>query len=86
MEVVRLKLFPFSLKEKAKLWFYGLRPRFIGTSLEKKIQYFSLQHTMTLRRKITLFIQNEKKSFYECWERYQDLINFCSIMVMSHGE
>ena len=37
MDVVRLKLFPFSLKEKAKLWFYGLRPRFIGTWFENII-------------------------------------------------
>ena len=40
MEVVRLKLFPFSLKEKAKLWFYGLRPRFIGTWFENIIIIF----------------------------------------------
>ena len=30
-DVVRLKLFPFSLKEKAKNWLNSLRPRSIGT-------------------------------------------------------
>ena len=34
MHVVRLKLFPFSLKEKAKFWLYEPRPRYIGTWLE----------------------------------------------------
>ena len=32
IDAIRLKLFPFSLKEKTKLWFYGLNK--IGTWLE----------------------------------------------------
>ena len=30
-ETTRLKLFPFSLKDKAKTWLNSLRPRLIGT-------------------------------------------------------
>ena len=81
MDVVRLNLFPFSFKEKAKLWIYDLRTRFMSIWLEMKTkffnQYFPFQCTVTLRRKITLFKQNENESFYEGWERYHGLINFC---------
>ena len=68
MHVVRLKLFSFSLKKKAKFWLYGPRPRSIGTWLEMQTKffkrYFPLQLT-TFRRKITIFKQNENESFYE---------------------
>ena len=30
-EIVKLKLFPFSLKDKAKTWLNSLKPRSIGT-------------------------------------------------------
>ena len=30
-DTIRLKMFPFSLKEKAKTWLNSLRPRSIGT-------------------------------------------------------
>ena len=30
-EIVKLKLFPFSLKDKAKNWLNSLKPRSIGT-------------------------------------------------------
>ena len=34
MDSVRLKFFPFSLKDRAKSWLYSLRPRSIGTWAE----------------------------------------------------
>ena len=31
IDIVRLKSFPFSLKDKAKSWLYSLRSQFIGS-------------------------------------------------------
>lgn len=42
-DVVRLKFFPFSLKDKAKSWLYSLRPRSIGT-WEEMTKSFFLRH------------------------------------------
>lgn len=30
-DIVKLKFFPFSLKDRAKSWLYSLRPRSIGS-------------------------------------------------------
>jgi hypothetical protein len=38
-EIIRLKLFPFSLKDKAKLWLNSLRPRSIGTWREMQAEF-----------------------------------------------
>ena len=38
-ETIRLKLFPFSLKDKAKTWLKSLRPRSIGTWQEMQIKF-----------------------------------------------
>ena len=40
LDTVLLKLFPFSLKDKAKTWLYSLRPRTIGTWLEMQTEFF----------------------------------------------
>ena len=76
-DVVRLKLFPFSLKEKAKSWLHSLRPNTIRTWQEitreflKKI--FSTHKTNTLRENIMHFSQRENETFFQCWERFKDL-------------
>ncbi|XP_024027264.1 uncharacterized protein LOC112093315 [Morus notabilis] len=41
VDSVRLKFFPFSLKDKAKSWLYSLRPRFIRTWEEMKTTFFN---------------------------------------------
>ena len=38
-EIIRLKLFPFSLKDKAKTWLNSLRPRSIGTWQEMQLSF-----------------------------------------------
>lgn len=57
IDIVRLKLFQFSLKEKVKLWLYGLKPRFISIWLEMQTkflkQYFPLQSTASKERNYT---------------------------------
>lgn len=53
-DIVQLKVFPFSLKDKAKSWLYSLRPRSIG-SWDKKAttffnKYFPHHKTNSLKR------------------------------------
>ncbi|XP_038687522.1 uncharacterized protein LOC119986903 [Tripterygium wilfordii] len=76
-EQVRLRLFPFSLKDKAKAWLNSLPPRSINTwdELVKKflLKFFPAQKTNALKREICNFAQNEGEPFYECWDRYNDL-------------
>ncbi|XP_022899318.1 uncharacterized protein LOC111412612 [Olea europaea var. sylvestris] len=46
MDAVRLNLFPFSLKERAKSWLYSLRPRLIGSWAEMTQAFFDLDEAI----------------------------------------
>ncbi|XP_058216628.1 uncharacterized protein LOC131327478 [Rhododendron vialii] len=80
-ESVKLRLFPFSLKDKAKAWLNSLPSGSITSwdILVKKFlsKFFSMSRTTTLRREITDFCQEEHENFYESWERFKDLILKC---------
>ena len=81
VDQIRLKIFPFTLKNKAKIWLNSLRPRSIRnwTKMQAKFlkKLFSTHRTNSLKRQISTFsvIQNEK--FYACWERYMEALNSC---------
>uniref|UniRef100_A0A2N9HXP6 Retrotransposon gag domain-containing protein n=1 Tax=Fagus sylvatica TaxID=28930 RepID=A0A2N9HXP6_FAGSY len=80
-DVVRLKLFPFSLKEKAKSWLHSLRPNTIRTWQEMTREFlkkfFPTHKTNTLRKNIMHFSQKENETFFQCWERFKDLLLAC---------
>ena len=80
-DTVKLKLFSFFLKEKAKSWLYSLRPRTIGTwqALTREFlrKFFPVHRTNTLRKQISTFLQKENESFYQAWERFKDLLLAC---------
>ena len=71
-ESVKLRLFPFSLKEKEKAWLNSLPSRSITSwdTLIKKflLNFFSMSKTNALKREITNFYQEEYEKFYESWE------------------
>ena len=70
IELMRLKLFPFTLKDKAKLWFNSLRPQSIRswsklqTTFLKK--FFPTHSTSVLKRQITNFEALDNEIFYVC--------------------
>ncbi|RVW78267.1 hypothetical protein CK203_055748 [Vitis vinifera] len=74
IELMRLKLFPFALKDKAKIWLNSLRPRSIRTWIELQAdflkKFFPTRRTNGLKRQISNFSARENEKFYECWERY----------------
>jgi hypothetical protein len=80
-EIVKLKLFPFSLKDKAKIWLHNLKPRSIGTWQELQTEFlkkfFPAHKTTALKRQIQNFNQNQNEAFFQCWDRFKDLLSSC---------
>ena len=79
LDLMRLKLFPFTLKDKAKIWLNSLRPRTIHNWTEMQAEFlkkfFSTQRIKSLKRQISNFSANENERFYACWERYMEALN-----------
>ncbi|KAH9801427.1 hypothetical protein KPL71_001026 [Citrus sinensis] len=80
-ESIRLRMFLFSLKDKAKAWLNSLPAGSISTwdELSNKFltKFFPMSKTNALRREISDFYQREGEQFYECWERFNDLLLKC---------
>ncbi|KAH9704556.1 hypothetical protein KPL70_011517 [Citrus sinensis] len=76
-----LRLFPFSLRDKAKEWLNSLPVGTIttwdGLAQTFLAKYFPPEKTAKLRNVITTFAQFEMKSLYEAWEKYKDLLRKC---------
>ena len=85
IEAVRLMLFPFSLKDKAKNWFYSLPRESISSwdEMASKFlaKYFSPSKSAKLRNDMTTFVQFDNESIYEAWESYKGLAR----KVTNHG-
>ena len=77
-DAIRLRLFPFSLKEKAKHWLISEPPNSITSwddLLNKFLaRFFPPAKATKLRIYISSFYQYEGESFYEAWERFKDLL------------
>ena len=71
-DAIRLRLFPFSLKDRAREWLNSLPARSTANSatLAQKFlaKYFPFTKTVKLRNDITNFIQYDLESMYEAWE------------------
>ena len=80
-DAIRLRLFPFSLRDKAKNWLIS-EPRGSITTwndmAEKFLaKYFPPAKTAKLCNEITMFLQLDMESLYEAWERFKDLLRRC---------
>ena len=80
-EVIRLQLFPFSLRDVASNWFESLS---IGSMTNSKelveaymSRFFPPALTFERRREIIVFKQGEDESLYNAWERYKRLLKRC---------
>ncbi|RVW81879.1 hypothetical protein CK203_050819 [Vitis vinifera] len=89
IDLMRLKLFPFTLKDKAKIWLNSLRPRSIRTWTDLQAEFlkkfFPTHRTNGLKRQISNFSAKENEKFYECWERYMEAIMLVLTMALIHG-
>ncbi|XP_031376077.1 uncharacterized protein LOC116191018 [Punica granatum] len=80
-DVIRLQLFPFSLRDKARAWFNSLPQESITTwaDLSSKFlrRFFPPARTARLRNEITNFTKFNGESLYEAWERFKEAIRKC---------
>ncbi|GJY60400.1 reverse transcriptase domain-containing protein [Tanacetum coccineum] len=78
---IKLMLFPFSLEGLARIWLEKEPPRsiLIWDDLVSKFinQFFPPSKTTNLRNEITRFQQRFDESFYEAWDRFNDLLRAC---------
>ena len=81
MDLLKLKAFPLTLKDKAKIWLNSLRPRTIRDWAELQAEFlkkfFSAHKTNNLKRQIYTFAAQKGEKFYQCWERFLETISAC---------
>lgn len=80
-DTFRLRLFPCSLRDRAKSWLNSLEPNSIATwndlaenCLDK---YFPPFQNAKMRNEITSFRQGDEESLFEAWERFKELLRQC---------
>ena len=80
-DALRIKLFPFSLRDKAQAWLNTLPTYSVisWTNLGEKflLKFFPPTKNDQLREDITGFRQQSRESTYEAWERFKDLLRKC---------
>ncbi|XP_027121945.1 uncharacterized protein [Coffea arabica] len=80
-EQIRLRAFPFSLKDAAKDWLYYLPAGSITTwaQLKKKFleKFFPSSRAASLRKEICSIKQYSGESLYDFWERFNKLCARC---------
>ena len=81
MDLLKLKAFPLTLKDKAKIWLNSLRPRTIRNWAELQAEFlkkfFNAHKTNNLKRQIYTFAAHEGEKFYQCWERFLETTSAC---------
>src|ERR1700712_39771 len=75
---IRLRLFPWTLKDKAKTWFNSLSTGSISTweEMEAKFldKFFPPAKTTKHKNDIVNFKQWDQETLYEAWERFKELL------------
>ena len=80
-DALRLRFFPYSLRDRVRAWLNSLPYDSITTwnELADKflMKYFPLIKNAKLRNEITSFHQLEDESLYEALERFKELLRRC---------
>ena len=80
-EALRLKLFPYSLRDRARAWLNSLPPDSVASwnDLAEKflMKYFPPTKNARMRNEITSFQQLDGENLHEAWERYKELLRKC---------
>ena len=81
MDLLKLKAFPLTLKDKAQIWLNSLRPRTIRNWADLQDEFlkkfFSTTKTNSLKRQIYTYSAYDNEKFYQCWERFMETISAC---------
>ena len=82
LHIICMVLFPFSLKEKDKIWFHSFSPNSIFTWEDMRNEFlnkfFPPARTNALMRAIQNFSEKLGEPFAVVWERYKDLLHALS--------
>ncbi|KAK9691281.1 hypothetical protein RND81_09G186900 [Saponaria officinalis] len=80
-EQLKLRAFPFSLKDSARDWLYYLPENSIDTWLKIKqaflAKYFPASRASQLKKEISNVEQRDGETMYEYWERFKRLYATC---------
>ena len=80
-DAIRLRLFPFSLRDSAKSWLNSLPANAINTweELCQKFfnKFFPFEKQVRLRNEIVNFAQYDGETLYESWGRFKELLRRC---------
>ena len=80
-DVIKLQLFPFSLRDVAATWFDSLSVGSVNTWEELVEAFMSRIFPLALiaekRGEIIVFKQGEDESLYTAWERFKRLLKWC---------
>ncbi|CAN6588637.1 unnamed protein product [Malus baccata var. baccata] len=80
-ESIKLRLFPYTLKDQARRWLLTLPSGSISTwaQLNEKFlnKYYPASKTLDMRTQILSFAQKPNEEFHEAWERFKELIRKC---------
>ena len=78
---LRMRCFPYTLKDKAKAWLMSLPPGSLMTwgNIYNKFmgKFYSHQKTSELRGKIATFSQMDGEPFHEAWDRFKMFLTQC---------
>ena len=84
-DAIKLRLFPFSLRDKAKHWLVTQPPNSISTwedlAMNFLSRFFPPAKAAKYRGDINNFIQLDGETLYEAWDRFKELIRKC----LHHG-
>ena len=80
-EVIKVQMFPFSLRDVAATWFESL-PVGLVSNWEELVEVymrriFTPTLTSEMRREIIVFKQRDDESLYNAWKRYKRLLKIC---------
>ncbi|CAN6544237.1 unnamed protein product [Malus baccata var. baccata] len=80
-ESIKLRLFPYTLKDQARRWLLTLPSGSISTwaQLSEKFlnKYYPASKTLDMRTQILSFAQKPNEEVHEAWERFKELIRKC---------
>ncbi|KAI3677555.1 hypothetical protein L6452_36821 [Arctium lappa] len=80
-DALRLTLFPFSLRDRAKSWFNSLAPGSVpswSNTAEKFLRkYFPPTRNAKSRNEICMFKQMDDEAIPDAWERFKELLRKC---------
>ncbi|XP_073120585.1 uncharacterized protein [Henckelia pumila] len=80
-DIIRLRLFPFSIRDQARSWLQSLPLGSITTWEDMAVKflakYFLPSKSTQLKIKISTFRQHDSEQLYEAWGRYKYLMRHC---------